>query len=162
MTEAEFFEEIDMLRFAGKTAAALRVAESAVLAFPGSAELQCALGDLIQLSDNETRKTADALTAYQKALELDPSCAEAYEKIGYYWDVHGDDFERAEAAFRRAIELGAGATSYAGLARVLAERGNDSPAILSFLDQCPCARHPKCKNSEQRLRTANGRPIRQR
>ncbi len=162
MTEAEFFEEIDMLRFAGKTAAALRVAESAVLAFPGSAELQCALGDLIQLSDNETRKTADALTAYQKALELDPSCAEAYEKIGYYWDVHGDDFERAEAAFRRAIELGAGATSYAGLARVLAERGNDSPAILSFLDQCPCAAAPEVQKLRAEIANGEWAPIRQR
>ena len=160
-TETEFIEEIDRLNSAEKWTEALRVAEAAILAYPGSADLQCAFGDLIQLSDDETYKAADALSAYQRAAELDPTFAEAYEEIGYYWDVCGDDFERAEAAFRRAIELGAGADSYAGLARVLAERGKDSPAILSFLDQCPYAAAPEVRKIRAEIENGIWAPFHQ-
>ncbi|MSR57315.1 MAG: hypothetical protein EXS05_06555 [Planctomycetaceae bacterium] len=143
MTEPEYVDEIWRLKTAEQIADALRMLEAAVGEYPTSAELLCLLGDMIQLSDGDRYQSADALAAYQKAVAADPCCCEAYESLGYYYDVYTDDFERAENAFRTAIEFGAGPDSYAGLARVLAERGNEAVDILSFLDNCPYATTPE-------------------
>ena len=94
-------------------------------------------GDLIQLSGGSSYTLRDALGAYENAVELDPHYSQAWESIGYYCDVHDQNFERAEFAFRRAVELGAGATAYVGVARVLAERNHQMTDILRFLDTCP-------------------------
>jgi lipoprotein NlpI len=60
---------------------------------------------------------------YQQAVAVDPSFGEAYESIGYYYDVLEEDLSMTEMAFRKAIELEMGLNSYFGLARVLTEQG---------------------------------------
>jgi tetratricopeptide (TPR) repeat protein len=145
MTEIEFIEEIWRLWSAERIEEALSLTETALQKCQRSADLQCLFGDLSQLSDQGKYKSEHALAAYEKAVALDPEWAEAYAGIGYYWDVYGDDLVRAETAFRKAIELGAEADSYAGLARVLAERGTQTSEILSLLDNCPFAGEPAIK-----------------
>jgi tetratricopeptide (TPR) repeat protein len=77
----------------------------------------------------------EVLRSYEEARRIDPSCAEAHEEIGYYYDVLGDDPHRAVPAFRSAISLGAGKTAFIGLARCLAEIGDVSTA-LAVLEGC--------------------------
>lgn len=156
MSEDEVIDEIWKVWSAGGVEEALALTEKAIDAFQSSAELLCLFGDLIQLSKKPAGRytSADALSAYEKAAALDPGWAEAFEEIGHYCDVYKNDFLRAEAAFRRAIELGAGADSYAGLARVLAERGNTTAEILSFLDASPFAADSKIQ--EMRAEIAEG------
>jgi tetratricopeptide (TPR) repeat protein len=116
----------------------LALLEEAVLSYPQSPKLWCLRGDLIQLFDENQYEFADILHSYQQAVTVDPSFCEAYESIGYYYDVLEADLPVAEVAFRKAIELGMGLHSYFGLARVLAEQGKREEA-LSILapDYCP-------------------------
>ena len=53
------------------------------------------------------------------------------------------DLVRAESAFRTAVALGGGPDAYAGLARVLSERGGNTTEILALLDGCVHATAPK-------------------
>jgi hypothetical protein len=65
-------------------------------------------------------------------------CREAQQDLGYVLDVYFEDFDRAEQAFKAAIELGAGSEGYCGLARVLAQMGRTDDAILSLSEgMCP-------------------------
>jgi tetratricopeptide (TPR) repeat protein len=116
----------------------LALLEEAVLSCPQSPKLWCLRGDLIQLFDDDQYEFTDILHSYQQAVAVDPSFGEAYECIGYYYDVLEEDLPVAEVAFRKAIELGMGLHSYFGLARVLAEQGKCEEA-LSILapDYCP-------------------------
>ena len=126
-----------------ETVEPLRLVEEAIIAFPRSPKLLCMKGDLIQLSDGSGYSLSDAAACYERAAFIDPSCAEAFESLGYFHDVVSDDPERAESAFRTAIALGGGPDAHAGLARVLAERGHNVTEILAFLDGCALAATPK-------------------
>jgi tetratricopeptide (TPR) repeat protein len=82
---------------------ALALADEAAHAFPQSAKLWCIRGDLILLGAGEpTHEIADALASYEQAIAVDPKCAEAYEEIGYFYDLVMDDEERAKPFFRQA------------------------------------------------------------
>lgn len=114
--------------------------EEALRAFPSSAKLWNLRGDLIQLDDEaeEHYTLENALESYQRAVELDGTYAEAFENIGYYYDVHEDDPDRAEAFFRRAIELEPRRSTFVGLARVLAQLGRRHEALeLLSAERCP-------------------------
>ncbi|MFN0053786.1 MAG: hypothetical protein ACKV0T_16525 [Planctomycetales bacterium] len=153
MTEDELIDEICRLGTADRFENAFTLSEKGIIQFPVSAELQCLFGDLGQISDTDRFSLKDALSAYEKAVLLDPDWAEPWESIGHVCDILGD-LAHAEAAFRKAIELGAEADSYAGLARVLAQRGNPTSEILSLIDSCPFAESPAIK--ETRLEIENG------
>lgn len=155
MTESQIIRKIRRLASIDDPdySVVLSIIEEGLAAFPESVKLWCLRGDLINLThltpgkfESVTYKAADALNSYETAARLDPTCAEAFEEIGYYWDVSGDDFRRSEAAFCKAIELGAGVYSYYGLARVLAQRGEKPALILQFLDGCPFALTPEIKD----------------
>jgi len=140
MTETEYIEKIRgewRAKCTEPTGELLHLVEQGIQNHPGSAKLHCMRGDLIQLSDDSAYKLEDALASYEQAIEIDAKFAEAHESIGYYCDVISQDLKLAEAAFRRAIELGAGADSYVGLARVLAELGHNTQEILKLLDESP-------------------------
>ena len=166
MTEHQFLRKIRRLASVEDPdcVVILSLIEEGLAAFPESVKLWCRRGDLIELimvtplgETNTTQyKTADALYSYERAAALDPTCAEAFEEIGYYWDVSGDDFERAEAAFRKAIELGAGAY---GLARVLAQHGIDTAEILSFLDGSPFSGVPEIAEIRSEIENGIWEPI---
>jgi hypothetical protein len=145
MTESDYIQRIQKLRPEKDTEAVepMRLVEEAIVAFPRSPKLLCMKGDLIQLSDGNAYSLADAAACYERAASIDPTCAEAFESLGYFYDVVSEDLERAESAFRAAIALGGGPDAYAGLARVLAESGRDASEILAFLDGCVHADAPK-------------------
>jgi tetratricopeptide (TPR) repeat protein len=117
----------------------LALLEESVLSCPQSPKLWCLRGDLIQLCDIEVKyQHIDILHSYEQAIAIDPSFAEAYESIGYYYDVIDENFPKSEAAFCKAIESGMRLHSYVGLARVLAEQGKLDEALRVIApDYCP-------------------------
>ena len=60
-----------------------------------------------------------------------------------------------------AIELGAGPDSYAGLARVLAERGTETAEILVFIDDCPYVGETVIQEMRSEIEKGQWAPIRQ-
>ncbi|MBI3191455.1 MAG: hypothetical protein HYZ36_02235 [Pedosphaera parvula] len=140
MTEDEYVAAVsDGRRSACETSDDLfRLIEEAVRVYPDSARLWQIRGDMIQLgSEGSPYALSEALVSYQKAISIDPRFARAHESIGYYFDVIEVDLERAEAAFRAAIDCGGEASSYAGLARVLAELGRGRERALEVVAGCP-------------------------
>ncbi|RYG57182.1 hypothetical protein EON80_28565 [bacterium] len=117
----------------------LAMAEEAVAAYPQSSKLWCMRGDLIQLGETESRyQLSDSLESCRRAIAVDPTFAEAYESVGYYFDVIEEDFPLSEDAFRQAVKLGAGKDSFIGLARVVAEQGRYEEALqLLTTENCP-------------------------
>jgi len=84
----------------------LALAEQAVCEFPLSAKLHVMRGDLILLGpESSPHSLEDALISYQKAVEIDPEFEEAWEEIGYYYDVVMDDEVAAQPYFQQAEEL---------------------------------------------------------
>ena len=84
----------------------LALADEAVQICPWSAKLWCIRGNLIQLGTGDTlHKLEDALLSYEKAIAVDPKCFEAYEEIGYFYDLVMDDESKAKPFFQRAALL---------------------------------------------------------
>jgi tetratricopeptide (TPR) repeat protein len=141
LTETDYVREIkSLLPEEGEVAVeVLELMEKAVAEHPDSAKLWCWRGDLIQIASLEAGyELDDALKSYERALEIDPLNAEAYESIGYYEDVIMSNSASAESPFRKAIELGAGRDSYYGLARVLAELSRNTEALeVISSENCP-------------------------
>ena len=123
----------------------LALVRSALQSFPTSGELWYLFGMVTELWDREPGFLAsDALAAYQKAIDYDPTNFEAYENLAYAYDTYFDDFLNAQKHFQRAIELGAGADSYIGLARVMAQMDQMNQALEMLAeDTCPFANEPK-------------------
>ncbi len=85
---------------------ALAIADEATKAFPRSAKLWCIRGDLIQLGTAETsHELSDALASYEQAIVADSNFVEAYESIGYFYDVVMADSKRAVKFFKKAKQL---------------------------------------------------------
>jgi len=161
VTESDYIEKIQEL-WPAKDAEALEplhLVEEAIVAFPHSPKLLCMKGDLIQLSDGTGYNPSDAVACYERASSLDPSCAEAFESLGYYYDVISVDLERAESAFRAATALGGGPDAYAGLGRVLAERGRNTTEILAFLDGCVHAAAPEVQEMRAEIERGAWSPM---
>ena len=93
-----------------------------------SVELLILRGQLIQLmADGRPDELEEAFACYQEALELDPDSASAHEEIGHFLDDVADEPEEAVPFFRKAIELGAGASAREGLRAVLSQLGREEP-----------------------------------
>jgi tetratricopeptide (TPR) repeat protein len=91
-------------------------------------ELLVLRGQLIQLVANgRPDELEEAFACYQEALELDPDSAEAHEEIGHFLDDVADDPAEAASFFRRAIQLGAGASAHEGLREALSQLSDDEP-----------------------------------
>lgn len=79
--------------------------EKALQAHPHSATLWCMRGALIQLGPDDSRYALeDALKSYRRAIEVEPDCAEGWEELGHYYDVHLSD----EAEARRLWDIAEG------------------------------------------------------
>ena len=160
MTESDYIRQIQKLCAETDTEAVepLRLVEEAIVAFPLSPKLLCMKGDLIQISDTKGYNLSDAAACYERAASIEPSFAEAFESLGYFHDVISDDLERAESAFQSAIALGGGPDAYAGLARVLAERGRNTAEILAFLDGCVHAAAPEVQEMRAEVERGSWSP----
>lgn len=137
----------------GVTVVVLESVEKTLRRWPDSDELWCLRGDLIQLCEGETDyDLADVFCSYQNAVVINPHSAEAHESLGYFYDVFENEFEKAESAFRQAIEFGAGADSFLGLARVLAQAGKSEEA-LNLLSGCPFCDEVKVENLKHDIKS---------
>jgi len=108
MTEEDYIAELKKLsrRKAKATLETVAFADEATRAFPRSPKLWCMRGNLIQLGpENSPHNLNEALTSYKKAIEIDPSFAEAWEEAGcFYRDVLHDQ-PTAQPFFREAEKL---------------------------------------------------------
>jgi tetratricopeptide (TPR) repeat protein len=85
---------------------AITLADEAARAFPSSARLLVMRGNLIQLGSKSCpHPLEEALRSYQRAAEIDPQFAEAWEEIGHYHDAVLDDEPAAKRFFREAERL---------------------------------------------------------
>ena len=84
------------------------VREASRLAEETNAPLAHAMvGDLIQLlQDTSEYELSDAEAAYIRAISIDPTYAEGYTSLGFFYDAVLDDPERAKPFFEKAIALG--------------------------------------------------------
>lgn len=83
----------------------IALADKAVEAYPFCAQLWCIRGDLIQLGpENCPHELGEALSSYKRAMEIDSTCAEAYESIGYFLDAVKGKHEEAEHYFKEAAK----------------------------------------------------------
>lgn len=125
----------------------------AVTKYPKESALWYNLGILLERSTGTRGFSAeDFLRCFENAVDCDSNSAEAQNELGFVLDVYFDDYGKAEQAFRRAIELGAGYESYFGRARVLAQMGRTDEAIHSLSEKaCPFHDHPEIKNLQSEI-----------
>jgi tetratricopeptide (TPR) repeat protein len=84
----------------------IALADEATHAFPRSAKLWCMRGNLIQLGpENCPHSLDDALDSYKRAIEIDPSFADAWEEAGHFYHNVLDDEAAAEPYLREAEKL---------------------------------------------------------
>ena len=123
---------------------------------PESSTLWYDLGTLMQRCGTDLGYTPeDYLRCYENAIKCHARNWEAYQELGYVLDNYFDEYSRSEQAFRKAIEFGAGAESYCGLARVLAQSGKIRDAIQVLSEQA-CPFHDNCEIERMRSEIAAG------
>jgi tetratricopeptide (TPR) repeat protein len=84
----------------------IALADEAIRVFPRSAKLWCMRGNLIQLGpENCPHSLDEALASYKRAIEVDPSFADAWEEAGHFYHNVLDDEPVAEPYFREAEKL---------------------------------------------------------
>ena len=119
MEEQEYVAKIrSLLRQERAVEEALSVTEHGLRSHLRSPALWCLRGDLIRLSEAYADARDESLASYERAIHLDPGFAGAYEGLGAYYESVVGDYDRAETAFRKAVELGGGEESRTGLTRV--------------------------------------------
>ncbi len=108
MDEPEYIEKLFSLwpKEAEASAEVIRLADEAVGAYPGSAKLWCVRGNLIELGPEGCPYELDeALNCYLRAIEANPTFAEAYEEAGHFYDNVLDRADEARPFFHRAAAL---------------------------------------------------------
>jgi tetratricopeptide (TPR) repeat protein len=134
----------------------VEVCWAAVAEHPESSTLWYDLGIIIQRCDDDYGYTADDyLRCFENSVKCYPDNFEAQQELGYTLDTYFDDFAGATRAFKKAIELGAGAESYYGLARVLAQSGHVDDAIHS-ISEGVCPFHDDADIQEMRAEILDG------
>ena len=84
----------------------IALVDEAVRTFPLSARLLVMRGNLIELGPEDCPYCLDdALACYQRAIEINPQFAEAWEEIGYFYHNVRDDETTAQPYFREAERL---------------------------------------------------------
>jgi tetratricopeptide (TPR) repeat protein len=108
----------------------VNAAASSAEAAKKSAELKKVFDEGVAAS--REGKHDDAIAAFTKAAELNPSCYDCYYNVGFA-NAQKKDYDKAEAAYKRAIELKADyAEAYNGLANIYnAQRKFDQAAEAS-------------------------------
>ena len=106
------------------TPAILARIEAAIRTEPKNADLWVLRGDAIQQSDELTNPLTEVERSYRKAIEIDPSSADAHESLGHFWFAVMNDATKAKPFFERAVALGGGASAKDALGEVLAALRN--------------------------------------
>jgi tetratricopeptide (TPR) repeat protein len=84
----------------------IALADEATRAFPRSAKLWCMRGNLIRfVPENCPHSLKEALVSYKKAVEIDPSFADAWEAAGDFYREVLHDEPGARPCFREAEKL---------------------------------------------------------
>jgi tetratricopeptide (TPR) repeat protein len=84
----------------------IELADQAVKDHPDSPELQVLRGHLILLGDEDCPYDSnEAVICFQKAVEIDPEYAEAWEEIGHFYEAVEPDQTLSRKAFEKAEEL---------------------------------------------------------
>ena len=90
----------------GVTLETIALVDEAVRAFPLSVRLLVMRGNLIEVGPEDCPHSLDdALACYQRAIEIDPQFAEAWEEVGYFYHNVRDDETTAQPYFREAARL---------------------------------------------------------
>ena len=84
----------------------IALADEAIRSFPQSARLWLMRGEIIQLGPESCpHPLAESLSSFQRAVELEPEFAEAWDEIGHYHDAVLADEKAAQRFFRKAERL---------------------------------------------------------
>lgn len=84
------------------------------------------------MGDDPEHALNEAVRYAERALDLDPTLAQAHTALAYAVMMRDLDFERAEAEFGRALELDPGyATAHQWLAELLSATGRHDEAVLA-------------------------------
>lgn len=120
---------------------------------PESSALWYSLGIIMQrCSDDYGYGVNDFVRCFQNAIACDATNAEAHQELGYVLDVYTDEWDKAEKALKKAIELGAGWESYYAWARVLAEMGKIRYALDRLAEShCPYSDHSEIQKLRREL-----------
>lgn len=108
MTENDYIAELKARwpRDCDASLDTISIADEAVRASPQSPRLWCIRGDLIQLGPESCPHSLDdALACYQRAIEIDPQFAKAWESVGHFHNAILDDEATAQKFFREAKRL---------------------------------------------------------
>jgi tetratricopeptide (TPR) repeat protein len=130
--------------------------QAAVNEHPESSTLWYDLGIIMQRCGDECGfRPEDYLRCFENAVRCNAGNGEAQQELGNVLDTFFDDYARAERAFQKAIESGAGAESYSGLARTLAQVGKIDEA-LQLLSEPACPFHDDPEVQKMRTEIAAG------
>ena len=111
MTEIEFFEQLKRRwphdrASPEPTCATIELADAAVRAWPLSAQLWTARGDLLQLADTDCGyPLREVERCYRHAIKADPLYAEAYEELGRFLAASMDNRRKAKRFLDKARRL---------------------------------------------------------
>ena len=110
MTEEDYIAELRKRSprnaYMKATPETIALADEATRAFPRSPKLWCMRGQLIRRGpENCPHHLNEALASYKKAIEIDPSFAQAWEEAGCFYQEVLDDKPAAQPFFRAADKL---------------------------------------------------------
>jgi beta-barrel assembly-enhancing protease len=106
----------------GRFAHARHTIDRHLVYFPDSASGYLSLGEWYRHADRSDDGAAEAIAAYRRAIELDPTMTAPYKQLGLLLREHNDDTQAA-ASFRRYLEITPGAP--------------DAPIIRGYLEESP-------------------------
>lgn len=109
MTESQYIAELNSRWPAALVASSMEVlalADNAIREHPTPAQLWYLRGFLVWMAPEECLyDEIDALISYEKAVELDPGHADAYDRIGDYYDGLKNDPVRAMTYCEKAAQI---------------------------------------------------------
>jgi hypothetical protein len=113
LSESEYLRRLEALAKYPDHSLACRVAEEALRAYPNSAQIWLLRGRLLarRFADGEPVES-EIRCSFEKAAELDPNLAEAWEELASYHDGIRDDpktamscWEKAEAVRGQSLKI---------------------------------------------------------
>jgi tetratricopeptide (TPR) repeat protein len=106
---------------------------------------------------DKLKMPAQAIAAYQKAIQLDPDYYAGYHGLGVFYYYHGDYAQAAEQ-FQKSIERAPGLfDEYTNLGAALDDLGREAEAEKALLTSLKLHETPRALNSMGAMRAYQGR-----